>query len=326
MTIFEFARTLAIGIAGLAAFLYYVAHIGEKGVNAVSKDRLRRTFRAATVTPRFRHAFVFFLTASDRYFGARIFSVKAVVRSIALSATWMTAVFFGFSLFDQKYLYWLSRVTDGVYAWKAIALIGTAFFTDFLSVCVTRSFVRLALKKSGVVAIFFVVLNVAFCAMIFYFLFSATRFAIAPHLVPQSPSEALHSWTRPDGPSIVGMSWEAGALDHPEKLSDRIVIFSEDVFKKAKAEGITFFILHWFPESVLFYSNLLTSIWILLYVIGYWLLFFSVRIDRVKRLVERSTNFDNDPFHALAWILLVASVVTSLIGTLIFAVVTTLVS
>lgn len=321
MTILEFARSLAIGMAGLAAFLYYVAHIGEKGASVDAKDRLRRTFQSARVTPRFRHAFIFFLTASNRYFGARIFSQRAVVRSVALSVAWMSAVFVGFALFDHTYVHWFFIVASGAFAWQAVALVCAGLLSDFLSVCITRSLVMFAFKKGRTALFFAAVFDVLLCAAVFYVFFSATKLVVAPDLTPQSPSGALHAWISPEGPSIAAVLPDRPTLGKQGGPVGEIATSFSDLFEKIKVKGGRVEIIYWFPDSILFYSSLLTSIWMWLYVIGYWLLFFAVRLDGVKRIVERNSNVDNDPFHALAWVILIAAIATSVISIFIFAMV-----
>jgi hypothetical protein len=283
MNIGEFAVDAIGGFVGLAAFLYYVSHTAEAGLSDAYKRRLGERLFDAQVTPKAQHAFELFAFAADRYFGRKLVSRASFMRSVALSLFWMACVGVAaaLQLRNPSPTYPPSRILlSTAEVLPAILLI------DFASVCMTRFLVRWSLPKGGYVVIYVAVLDLILSVLFFWTMLSLLKIVVL----------RMHGVGAAEAYDL------AFRLDQLKWWSDpRRVAF-------VHYKGWPIYIA---PEGIFFFSSLLASVWMWLYVIGYGLLAGAARIDVVKIRFAGVCNLRERPFFSIAVAMLVVGLVAT---------------
>jgi hypothetical protein len=307
MTFFEYSSAVASVVVGTAAFCYYFAHLGD-GASADLKVALRKAVHSLQFAPTSRHAFAFFVFAADRFFGKKLFSWRAFARSVVLSLTWAVAVSAVFVLIYPNYRSWLTMpLAAHTIAASALGMLVVVAIADFLSVCASRWIVRLAFRHQGAKVVVFALLgDVVASVLIFYLAFESAKTLITAAEFAE-PLEAVSLWLKPNQLPILLLTMNELTGNMLRPLPDGSI----EIVGGLKVE-----VVYAFPESVFFWSSLLTSIWLWLYFCSYWTLVLALRLDRLRALALRLFEFEAKPFHAFG---LVTVVVCFVIGTLSIA-------
>jgi hypothetical protein len=305
MKTIELLKVMLPSLTGVAAFAYYVSHLMDHGANKLGKDEIAKMVRRKTFLPASRSAFNFFALASDKFFGKNLFSWRGFGKSIALSLMWIAFVL-GICFFTiPNYKNWLgSDLSRNLILRSAIPLISASLIIDFLSLCLTRYLVRTSLPKKGVHPHFIVFLDLFFSMLLFYIGFSIAKILILPGHSALGPVEAFKIWF---DPSVLPSEFKT----LQPLTADMLVPRGAGVFDIKG--GLLTELVYGFPESILFLSSLLTSIWLWLYVLGYALLFSAVRLDKMFVWVKNRLDIDHNPATAVATAIVAASILLAIV-------------
>jgi hypothetical protein len=309
------AATVLGGLAGLAGFAYYVANIADEAMSKQAKHDLLQRLSKISLTRLARHSFAGFLVAADRWYGPRLFSVRALVRSAVMSSCWILLV----SLINYKQTWTVIELLDP-------ALLDVMSGAERAAVDVSRLDLRLMVGSVATVLPFILLIDYASTSL----------------------SRGLIRWSLGKGPRVIlampvvdlvlslivfvaGYSLTLaafGRLSIVDALSR-----SPDWLLASRAVGVIFDVasgpdigrlnlaVATLPDTTFLYSSLLTSIWLWLYVASYSMLYVAVRVDRLRNLLLRVLDFGEKPFHSIAFILigvccLVAGAVIACLGAL----------
>lgn len=310
MTTFDFAKLIFSSLLGIAAFSYYAAHIAEKGASDTSKQKIKEKLQSFALTPGARSAFAHFLITVDRYFGKAIFSWKAFSRSILFSAGWVTLILALCIYIYPNYRSWLGdRIMGQLILKSGILLILTSLLIDFLSVCTTRALIRWSLPRNKLTILGAAIADIFISASLFYVLFTSAKYLItSSHFA--TPAESLSVWINLNQLPILLQLLNNLSTDMMHSLPDGSIEI---------VGGLNTEIVYALPEGILFFSSLLTSIWMWLYVVAYWSVVSAVRIDRVKAFLKAQLNVEGAPFFAVAHAILVVAILVSCIAVVLFA-------
>lgn len=298
MTTIDMVKVLFPALAGIAAFSYYIAHLTEKGASDLAKQQLRQLVTERRLLPAMRAAFVFFLFASDKYFGQKIFSWRALRKSIALSFIWIALVLGICIAIFPNYSNWLgSNISKKLILQSAGVLLIAALLIDYLSVCVTRVITKAAVGKCKLMLILALASDLLISILLFYIIFTFTKSLLQPGAHTLNLFDSIQVWINP-GALPIGIE-----LLQP-LTSDMLVQQSDGIFEIKG--GLLTEIVYAFPESILFMSSLLTSIWLWLYLVGYMLLYAAIRLDRVGSAARKYLKTAEEPVHALALAIVVS--------------------
>lgn len=295
------AKVLLPALVGIAAFCYYMAHLAERGSSEVAKQRLRQILLERKMLPAMRSAFVYFLRASDRYFGPKLISWKALFRSIALSIFWTTGVLAACIAFYPNYTSWLGgNISRKLILQSAGVLLAASLTADYVCVCVTRAITQAVVAKGRLWLISAVVVDLVVSVLVFYFLFTIAKLVVHPANGALGLLDSLRVWLDPAGLPI--------GIELLQPLSADMLLARGGGNFDIKG-GLLTEIVYAFPEPVLFLSSLLTSVWLWLYLLGYLILFAAVRLDRIGVSARRFLKPAEDPINSLALAIVIASAV-----------------
>lgn len=312
MTLFAFVKLMGTSLFAIAAFAYYVAHIGEKGASGASKSRLGQKLCSVQLTPGTRAAFAHFLFAVDRFFGKSLFSWRALSRSVLLSLAWVVLILGVCVAIFPNYRSWLAGSPMLPIVLKSAAwLLLASMLIDYLSICVTRALIRWSLTRGKVVVLGVAVADIVISATLFYLLFTVAKYWATPGRSFATPVESLSLWSDLSGLPLQLQTLNNLTSDMVRRLPDGSIAF---------IGGLDTEIVYAFPEGILFFSSLLTSVWMWLYVTAYWTVVSTVRIDRVKSAVLPHLNTEREPFFAIAYAIFGVALLASVAATLLFAI------
>ncbi|WP_028102854.1 hypothetical protein [Pseudoduganella violaceinigra] len=298
MTNLDLLKILAPSLAGVAGFAYYLAHLAEHGASDLAKQEMIKFAKKRSLLPASRSAFKFFLYVSDRFFGPKILSWKAVRRSVALSGVWIALVLAFCALMFPSYTSWLENAASRHLILKSAGpLIAVSLAIDFLSTSLTRKIIHLSVGKRSLSPFGAVIIDLFLSILLFYLLFTAAKGVVVPGFSALGPAEALDIWLNP---AVLPTQLQLlGDL-----TSDMLVPSGRGGFDIKG--GLLTELVYAFPESILFLSSLLTSVWLWLYLIGYLVLYMAVRLDQGATWVRDRLKIDQSPSHAIALSLVVA--------------------
>ncbi len=297
MSIFEFSLLLIVGLGALATAVYRITSIAEDGISSEGKKKLQNIVKNYRATPTFRHSFLTFTMASDVFFGERIISLKAFIRSAILSIAWMFVISaLCITLFPKYKSWFFDDGIAGVILEYGLVLVGAVIVLDYLSVSITRLIVKKSLPNSIISLGFTFTIDLLASILIFYFGFSVVKY-IFVHPSWVGFNEAISIWINIDQLPILLKTLTDLSGDMLQKQTDG----SFSINGGWKTE-----VMYAFPEGVTFYSSLLTSIWLWLHTISYVLFKWSLSFDKTKSRILLMTNIENKPFRSLGLITLIA--------------------
>jgi hypothetical protein len=293
----DLAKSLTVFILGAAAFLYYLAAMHD-GATDSQKRKLAKILDgngdrgAATM-------FSLFLDGSDRLYGERLISFRALRVSICLTfATW----FFFFCAMLANYSFHKGLKTfalNSIFNLYTIALCVTVLFVNFLSTALTRRIVRQAFQNASRWPLLYILTDFFLSCVLFFVLYYAMHYLI---LTPP-----VH------GPAVLSKGW------FDPRVWSKFVhyeipaggIFSV-FFRPLKdfvpgslyvSPGTTSVLKYVIPQWMFFYSSLLTSIWLWLYTFGCVALGVLPRFKILKRWIAPGPYENHHaPYKALALI------------------------
>lgn len=292
MTTLDLLKVLVPSVAAVAAFAYYMAHMVDHGISDLAKQELISFAKKRRLLPASRSAFKFFLYASDRYFGKKLISWKALLKSVLLSGVWIVFVLALCIAFFPNYRSWLGQgPVRHLIVNSALPLVLAALFIDYVSICITRSIIKASMGKGAIAPFLAILLDLFVSILLFYLLFSLTKTVIQPGDTPLGPIASLQMWFDPSTLPSQMQFLDSLTRDMLVKVGDG----QYDIKGQFRAE-----VVYAFPESILFLSSLLTSVWLWLYCVGYMLLYAAVRIDMLSGWAKVRLNIDHSPANALA--------------------------
>jgi hypothetical protein len=291
MTTSELLTILIPSLGGVTVFAYYLSHLVDHGSSKLGKEEIARIAKKRLILPASRSAFSFFLYASDHFFGKRLFSLRALSRSLALSGLWIFLVLAICWYSFPNYKSWLGdELSRNLILRNSLPLIFAGVAIDFLSLCLTRYIIRLSIGKKAAHPFFSLLVDFLLSVLLFYVGFSLAKIAVLPGSTALGPIDSLRIWLTP---SVLPSQFQ---LLQP-LTADMLIPVKEGVFDIKG--GLLTELVYAFPEAILFFSSMLSSVWLWLYVGGYILLYVAVRLDRVSQWYIARLDLDHGPGTAL---------------------------
>lgn len=310
MSIIDFSKLLLVGFGGVVAIAYYITHIAESGINQNAKTKLTNIVKNFKSTPTIRHSFITFAMLSDHVFGEKIFSVRALLISCLMSLLWILVLTVTCLLMFPTYTYWIEQANMfKVIVTSAIPILITVLFIDYISVSVTRLFIRNLKTKSFVILLFVLIADFTIAALLFYVGITGIKYLLI-NPVWLAMSESFTYWLNVDRLPV--------ALKTLNDLTSDMLMKQPDGSMDIKG-GLLTEVVYAFPEGVAFYSSLLTSIWLWIHIISYATFKFAVQTDVIKSTLLKIVNIDEKPFSALAVIIVILYIPISIILICLFA-------
>jgi hypothetical protein len=167
---------------------------------------------------------------------------------------------------------------------------------DFVSTAVTRGLIRWTLRNPKVPSLAVAGVDVIFSGLWFYFTFSLAKALVLPPSPWPSIGSSFSTWLHLTALPIVLKTLNDLTADMLQPQADGTISI---------IGGLNTEIVYAFPEGILFFSSLLTSIWLWLYIAAYWFHVGAVRIDASKAWLLGISNIDAKPFKAIAILALV---------------------
>lgn len=294
MSVFQFLVILITAFGSVAAIAYYFSNLAEDGINETTKKEFANKFKNLKVSSSTRSAFELFQFASDHFYGGRLFSIRAFISSATFSVFWFFSIFFICAWWWPGFLLFLSTPHANKFLWKyAIFFLLVGVVIDFLSTVMTRVIIRLSLKNFNISLIFIAIADLFFSLILFYLSFSLAKYIIF-HTSFQSILMALKQWLEP---------WAITADVTGDKNLTGAAFKSN--IGLIRADGQLVEVIYAFPEGILFFSSLLTSTWLWLYIASYWLHKTALGVDSAKTILLNISNFENKPFKSIGIITLI---------------------
>lgn len=305
MKTLDLLKILVPSVGGIAAFAYYLSHLVDHGASNLAKQEIARVAKKRVLLPASRSAFNFFVLASDKFFGKKLFSWKAFLRSVVLSALWIFLILAICFFTIPNYKIWLgSELSRKLILNSAVPLVSASLVLDFFSLCLTRYIVKSSLGKRNTHIYISILIDLFLSVLLFYIGFSLVKAAFSPGHMIMGPLDALHIWL---SPSVLPTE----IMTLQPLTTDMLVPDGKGAF--TIKGGLLTEIVYGFPEAILFLSSLFTSIWLWLYVLGYVLLYSAVRIDKVSVWLTKRLDFDHSPATAVAIAIVAACMLLSIV-------------
>lgn len=291
MTTSDLLKILLPSMGGVTVFAYYLSHLVDHGSSKLGREEIARIAKKRVILPASRSAFSFFLYASDHFFGKRLFSWRALCRSFALSGLWIFLVLAICWYSFPNYKSWLgSELSRNLILRHSLPLIFAGVAIDFLSLCLTRYVIRSSIGKKAAHPFLSLLIDFLLSVLLFYVGFSLAKIAVLPGHTALGPIDSLRLWLTP---SVLPSEFQL----LQSLTADMLVPVGGGVFDIKG--GLLTELVYAFPEAILFFSSLLSSVWLWLYVGGYILLYIAVRLDRVSQWFMERLDFDHGPGTAL---------------------------
>lgn len=295
MSVFQFLALLITAFGSVAAIAYYFSNLAEDGINETTKKKFANKFKALNVSSSTRSAFLLFLIASDRFYGARLFSTRAFATSASFSIFWFFSTLFVCAWYSPEFLFVYSIPFANNFLLKyAMFFLFTGVIIDFFSTVMTRIVIRLSLKNFNISLIFIAVADLLCSAILFYLAFSLAKYIMFHKPFP-SFFIKLEQWSIP-------WSITADIAGNNNNIAGAVLKPGIGIIR---LDGTPLEIIYAFPEGLLFFSSLLTSIWLWLYIASFWLHKAALRVDSVKTILLNISNVENKPFKSIGIITLI---------------------
>ncbi len=295
MTIVEFGKTIFFALGGVSSFAYYVANTAEDVVNQEAKKKFANIVKNIRATPTFRHAFLTFTMMSDNYFGDKLLSLRAFAKSVLLSLAWIFLLTVFCVVVFPNYASWFTdRGINNLIIQHGIIFLVVVLVLDYLSVTVTRFIIRTYRPKNIVSLILLLALDLFLSIVIFYVGFSITKYYFVNQIFLEF-CDSIRIWLNLDQLPLVLVTLEDLTSDMFMENKDG----STQIIGGLKTE-----VVYAFPEGIVFYSSLLTSIWLWFHTASYIALKIAIQTDFVKKSLLNIANIEQKPFKSLATIIL----------------------
>ncbi|MDN3485465.1 MULTISPECIES: hypothetical protein [unclassified Pseudoalteromonas] len=303
MSVFDFTTILVFGLGSVVVMAYYITHLAESGINEQSKVKLTNIVKNYRATPTIRHSFITFTMVSDYLFGDKIFSLRAFLLSCFISLLWMTITLIICTFLFPTYTSWIGQANlSKVILLSSLPLVLAVLVIDFISVSITRLFIRKSKARGGFGLLFVLAIDFIIAATLFYVGITAFKYVVI-NPTWLSVTDSFPYWIQLDQMPVLLQTLNDLT---PDMLSEK---GSGNYDIKG---GLYTEVVYAFPEGVSFYSSLLTSVWLWLHIFSYCLFKLTLQIDLLKNYLLKFVEIDKKPFTALAIMVAISYVIISI--------------
>ncbi len=288
MNTVEFGMNLLVGWGAAIAIAAAIASLADAAVKDEAKREIAKRIESVSILSGFEVAHSYFKNVSDAFYGQNIFSVKAIAKSSLVTLVWAISLLILSAFIFPNYFDWpINRpVSDSIYTNMLIVAL-SVIIIDFISVSVTRLLIRHSSSSMRWLTLVIVV-DFVLSVLIFYVGYTLIKFMFVggPWADPETE---IKSWTNLGVFNVTTSSTTITTIS-----SSGTEVQTGDVF--------TVFI---FPESILFYSSLLTSTWLWIYILSF--LFYSIlrKSGGPAKLITDRMDFNKSPFSAMSLMIVI---------------------
>lgn len=254
-----------------------------------SAKKFGKFFRNSTGVPTFARAYVGATFLMNRIYGDRIFSFRALFVSFLMSGIWLatltalTVIAYGHSswMFNTDF----SRQVVINFRW--FLLVG--LLVDYLAVSAARFILNLSVEHGVFGKLVWLTIAALGNTLIFFLLYAGVKSLYLSQSLG-SPIEQVSTWIH-------------GGLNLHlvfKTLTDwRLTEISPGTFKIRGGESE---VVYAFPEGMLFFSALLTLIWLVFHMVAHWLYFGGVKASRLMKFLVAESSLESKPLQSAATI------------------------
>ncbi|WP_124483336.1 hypothetical protein [Burkholderia cenocepacia] len=263
------------------------------------KKRLVQIIQRFSFSDTFNHAFDTFGAYSNTFFGSSIFSWRAFIRSATISIV-LLALLVSISIYFGLRNGSLTRaIVTGPVVHSFMALVVVSVLIDYVSVSATRGLISIAREKSSGFKLFILFADFLLSAIIFFSIFVPVRLAMVG--VPESE---LISWLRQPINFVVT---EIKPWVHLTQIKIFLSVVRDVRFSigpngvPVPIDPIDTVVSYAYPESAAFFSSMLTSVWLWLYLLAWLATCAATKLDVVKKFAVKHVDVRRAPLAALSF-------------------------
>ncbi len=269
--------------------------------------RLGVSFKDFKLPASFSRAYVNTVFLSDAIFGSKIFSLRALLASAAMTTIWIAVQCGLIVVIDGSAAWVFSDIFVQAIAYQFWGFLILGVGIDFLSVCATRYIIVYALNRTVKTQITILLLELIFSIVLFYLCYQSSKYLFVSSLDKDveysSLLQSLNIWTT-----------NLFHVDLVLQAVDDITIIPNSSESFDVQNGNTR-VVYAVPEGMLFMSSLLTSLWIWAVVVMQLFLDFLRKIISMKNMLVIQSSIETKPIFSIGLI------VTGLVLTPIFSVI-----
>lgn len=274
--------TLILTVGGVHAFVNMI----ETSLSVSNKKKIAGLLTTTNIKTGTRQLLHSYLTLNNKIFGRRIVSIRSFTASLMLTCIWSVSIILIYAYNSPGLTEWLWNITTlSSLRRPAIAALVTVLLMDYASICLTRKIFRNAVAKGKKSFAPFILLDLTASILLYYTgitIFKLSYFQKAF----LDPLTSIGIWITP-----------ADITTHLSVLKTfnlRDGTFNGDGTYTFK-EPLSTEVIYAFPEGVFFFASLLTSIWLWLYILAYYLAFIAVRADIIKPKILNQFSVEDKP-------------------------------
>jgi hypothetical protein len=268
--------------------------------------KFTRNFKRFNLNPSFGRAYEWSIDIVSKVYGSRLISFRALIVSMCVSVSWMLAILLLVYFYEGKGAWFFNGPFSGVVIHRFWWLFFISLLIDFLSCCLTRALLPMAISSSSITKFLILILDLFLSVILFYVLFTFAKYSFLPSAKPDGVIDTIGDWftTIPNLNLVMQL------------LTDATIIplgGGEFKIENGNMEAI-----YAFPEGLVFLSSLLTSFWILLHIFTFYLLKLANNFDWIKKILVDSARIREKPFLSMGAIIYFALFIPMLIIWIIF--------
>lgn len=290
------------GLVGLAAFAYYVAHLADEALTDDAKRRLVSSIETARPSALLHSGAQAFLRATDFWYGGRLVSLRAFSMSVLLScASLVFLVLVGhltYGLVAPDILRYTERASI---VRNLLVLLPAMLLIDFLVAVITRSGLRVVSELATVTSYCVMVASVLLAASYLFFV----GLGAAERLMLEVPGDSSRSFVKAVSSWIVNPSMRAIVEYEPGRNGLQDLTVMRDSAGRSTIVGFRKIFL--VPESLLFYSAMVPTLWMLLHMPQFLLFRLLLGIELLRDRALALVKYKEHPGHALALLLVLSA-------------------
>lgn len=297
-----------IGLLLLIGWVFSMAaHIDRAiGEGSIAKSIAKR-FSEFVINPSFSRAYNWAIEIVEQIYGPRLFSLRALSMSFVMSGFWMASILLVIYLFEGGEAWFFREPFLGLVAHKYWWFFMVTMLIDFFSLCMTRVLLPIAISSTARVKLCILFIDIFLSMLVFYGAFEVLKF-VCLHTTPDDNFFAtIRSWVQ----SMPSLILNLQAMNDITLIPDGMGNFQ---MKDGNLE-----VVYAFPEGLAFASSMLTSIWVLMHILTFYLLRLAFKVDGLKQFCLRQTKIDSNPFTAMTFTMVVILSIPAFVFLLFFS-------
>lgn len=208
--------------------------------------------------PTFARAYVKASLLSEHLFGDRLFSLRALVVSAAISCLWISLMVIAEIGLHGQGSWVFNSVFSGVVLRQFWYFMLVGISIDFVSTVVARGLLLYAVDRRSTVKVAMLLLDILLSATLFFVLYTCAKAVILGRPIMVNPFDSFANWLGYAFNLQLGLTPLSDATLRPIGPHEMSV------------ENGNLMVSYAFPEGMLFLSSLLPAFWILIHIAGYW--------------------------------------------------------